>query len=194
MIQASSSDKSRVVDILSQSFDENKSVNYVVKQDRKRNQRIRSLIEYSFDICHAFGEIYLSEDKNACALILLPDKKKSNLKSILLDLKLAYSAIGMTRVFKVLDREAKIKKYHPKELFGYLWFIGVDPKFQKKGIGSHLLREVIARYDQLDRPIYLETSTIVNIPWYRKFDFEIYNELEFSYKLFMIKRDQPKVI
>lgn len=194
MIKASSSDKTRIVEILSKSFDKNKSVNYVIKQDHKRDQRIRNLIEYSFDICYAFGEVYLSDDKNACVLVLFPDKKKSNLKSIIWDLKLAYSAIGITRVFKVLDREAKIKKHHPKGLFSYLWYIGVDPKFQKKGIGSNLLQEVINRHNQLERPIYLETSTMENVPWYQKFEFEIFNELEFSYKLFMIKRDRQKAV
>ena len=36
MIKATYQDKDRVVDILAESFDDNQSVNYIVKQDKKR--------------------------------------------------------------------------------------------------------------------------------------------------------------
>ena len=39
--------KSLVADILSKAFDDNKSVNYVVKQDENRQGRICGLMEYS---------------------------------------------------------------------------------------------------------------------------------------------------
>lgn len=195
MIKASYSDKPLVVDILSDSFDANKSVNYVVKQEKlnsKRKERIRKLMEYSFDVCYLFGEIYLSEDKKACALILLPDKKKTTFKSILLDAKLALSCIGLSRIFKVLERESKIKSHHPKTPIYYLWFIGVNPNDQNKGVGSALLKEVIKESTLHKRTIYLETSTLKNIPWYQKFGFEVFKELDLSYKLFLIKRDYSK--
>src|SRR6185295_13278719 len=113
MNRAGANQKSLVVDILTESFDDNKSVNYVVKQDEKRKQRIRGLMDYSFDLCNAFGDTWLSDDANACALVLHPDKKRSTLNSILWDAKLAFSVIGLTRVGQVLGREAKIKAYHP---------------------------------------------------------------------------------
>src|SRR6185312_1340531 len=78
MIKATYKDKDRVVDILAKSFDDNQSVNYIVKQDKKRNQRIRKLMVYSFDICYLYGEVFLADDKSGCALILFPDKKKNN--------------------------------------------------------------------------------------------------------------------
>lgn len=77
MITATSSDKNRVVEILTASFDTNKSVNYIVKQGNERMARIRKLMEYSFDVCLLSGVVYLSEDRNACVLTLLPDKKEN---------------------------------------------------------------------------------------------------------------------
>jgi len=70
------------VNILANSFDNNKSVNYIIKQDKKRAERIKNLIKYSFDMCYFFGNVFLSDNKKACALILLPEKKKINLKFI----------------------------------------------------------------------------------------------------------------
>jgi len=50
MINANPNDRALVVNLLAQSFDDNQSVNYIVKQDDKRIQRIRVLMDYSFAI------------------------------------------------------------------------------------------------------------------------------------------------
>jgi hypothetical protein len=188
MIKATYQDKDRVVDILAESFDDNQSVNYIVKQDKKRNQRIRKLMAYSFDICYLYGEVFLTDDKSGCALILFPDKKKNNLKSIFLDIKLVVSCIGISNIKKAMVRESKIKELQPKKLMYYLWFIGVDQDQQNKGIGSALIKEVIEDAHSRQRPVYLETSTLKNIPWYEKFGFKIYNELNLGYTLFFMKK------
>lgn len=74
----------------------------------------------------------------------------------------------------------------------YLWFIGVDPDFQNTGIGSILLDELVEDSKFKKRPIYLETSTLKNLPWYKKFGFNIYHEADLSYKLFFLNRELDK--
>ena len=192
MNNANYKDKNLVIDILSKSFDTNQSVNYIAKQDGKRLKRISALMDYSFEVCYMFGDVFLSDDRKACALVLYPDKKKTTLKSILLDIKLIFSCIGIENIKKALARESKIKQLQPKELMYYLWFIGVDPEYQNEGIGSILLNEIIKDSKHKKRPIYLETSTLKNLPWYKKYGFQIYNELELSYKLFFLKREFDK--
>jgi ribosomal protein S18 acetylase RimI-like enzyme len=144
---------------------------------------------YSFEICYSYGEVFLTEDKKACALVLYPDKKKTNLKSLLLDVQLIFSCIGIENIKKALDREAKIKQIQPKVLMSYLWFIGVDTDYQNKGVGSNLLNDIIKDSNHKERPIYLETSTLKNLPWYKKFGFQIYNKLDLGYNLFFLKRE-----
>jgi hypothetical protein len=189
MIRADYKDKELIIDILTSSFQDNKSVNYIIKQDRKRVERIRNLMNYSFEVCYMFGDVFLSDDRKGCALITLPDKKKTTLKSILLDVKLIFTCTGLSNVKKTIDREAKIKKLQPKEEMYYLWFVGVDPKEQNKGTGSTLLKEVIQQGALKKRPVTLETSTMKNIPWYEKFGFKIYNELDLGYRLFFLKKE-----
>ena len=189
MIRADYKDKDLIVDILTNSFDDNKSVNYIIKQDRKRVERIRNLMDYSFEVCYMFGDVLLSDDKAGCALIVLPDKKKTSLKSILLDIKLNFTCTGLSNVKKAMDRESKIKKFHPKDPMYYLWFIGVHPNEQNKGRGSSLLKDVIKQAQLKNRSVYLETSTLKNIPWYEKFGFKIYNELDLSYRLYFMKNE-----
>jgi len=38
-------------------------------------------------------------------------------------------------------------------------------------------------------PVYLETSTLKNMPWYKRMGFEVYDEVELSYTLFFLKLD-----
>jgi GNAT superfamily N-acetyltransferase len=190
MIKADRNHKSHVIEILSNSFEDNQSVNYIVKQDSKRKERIRALMDYSFEICYMFGAVYLSDDKKGCALVLYPDQKKFSIKSTLLDVQLLLNAIGLTRAGKAMSRESAIKSNYPKQPIYYLWFLGVLNSDQNKGIGSQLLREIIQDSEKQQKPIYLETSTVKNLPWYKKFGFAIYKELDFGYKLFMLRRGE----
>jgi len=183
-------DKKIVIDILTKSFDTNQSVNFIIKQDQNRIHRIRALMDYSFDMCFSFGEVFLSDDKNACALILFPDKKRTTIKSIIWDIKLIWNSVGVANIGKALKRESEIKKLHPDELMYYLWFIGVNPDSQHKGIGTRLLNDISEDSTLTNRSIFLETSTVRNLPWYKKNGFKIYHELELGYKLHFLKTDK----
>lgn len=145
-------------------------------------------MDYSFNLCNQFGEVWISDDQEACALILFPDKKRSSFRTLLWDLKLALSVIGLDRVSAVLKREAMIKANHPKEPIAYLWFIGVNPLRQNRGIGSAFIKEVIKECERKKRPIYLETSTEGNLPFYQKFGFEIFQSLNLTYTLYQLRR------
>ena len=184
MQPARPADKEIIVDILTNSFRDNKSVNYIIKQDNKSLYRIRKLMEYCFDLCFLNGTIILSDDKKGCALLLCPYKSSPSLKAIMLDVKLVFYSIGIMNIKKVLKREARVKAFHPREPFIHLWFIGVQPGEQNKGIGTALLNHVLKE----NIPVYLETSTLKNLPWYTNNGFKIYGELELGYTLYLLRQ------
>lgn len=186
-------EKKLVVDIITEAFDDNKSVNYVIKQDRSRVSRIRGLITYSYNICKKYGAVFVNKDKNAVAMINLPHKKKFFLFSISQDVRLILKTIGVVNLPNVLRRESVIKSNHPAMPFCHLWYIGVSKKDQGKGIGTELLKKVISKYEELHLPIYLETSMEENVSWYVKHDFEVYNEIkDFGFTTYMIRRPSSK--
>ena len=147
---------------------------------------------YSFDICMEFGDVFLTENGEACALILYPHLKKFSFYALWLDIKLIFTAITIWGVAKTLKRESKLKAVQPKEPMAYLWFIGVNQSYQHKGTGSNLLKAVIEYAHKKELPVFLETSTTENLPWYNRFGFQIYSELELDYKLFFLKRHLDK--
>lgn len=183
-------EKDIVIDIITEAFNENKSFNYVVKQDKSRAKRMKSLVEYCYNICKKYGEIHVSEDQTAVALINLPHKaKKNSLFSIGQDIRLIFKTIGIERLPLVLKRESVLKANHPNSPFCHLWYIGVKNDSQGKGAGSSLLLKIINKYKDEGLPIYLETSMDQNVPWYEKHGFDVYNtNTDFGFTTYMIHK------
>lgn len=192
MIGAEKSDKPLVIDLLSAAFADNQRVNYIVRQDGRAEARVRALMDYSFEVCCRFGEVWLSEDRRACALVLYPHLKKTTVMSLWLDIKLICKAVGFGGIKKTLDREAKIKAKQPRIPMAYLWFVGVAPLYQHRFIGSKLLTDVLEHCRKLNLRVYLETSTERNLPWYEKHGFAVYDSLDLTYRLFFLTNDTVK--
>ena len=56
------------------------------------------------------------------------------------------------------------EKGHPEEDHVYLWFLAVDPRHQRGGIGRALLARV---YEEAGRaPVHLDTANPANVPYY----------------------------
>jgi len=66
-----------------------------------------------------------------------------------------------------------LQKYHPREPHWYLPLVGTDPVQQGRGVGSALLTRALARADAAGLPVYLESSTERNVPFYRRHGFEV---------------------
>lgn len=177
----------QIINILTHAFADNKSVNYVIRQDQHRMERIRRLMQYAVDTCHDFGKVWLSEDQKACALVLLPDSKRATTKAIKRDFRLATAATGLMNVRKTWTREARIKAKHPETPYCHLWFMAVETGSQGQGLGSNLLKFLVDLYQLQQRPIYLETSTERNLPWYKKSGFEVYDQLDFTFPLYLLR-------
>lgn len=62
---------------------------------------------------------------------------------------------------------------HPKEEHWYLGILGTDPRFQGRGVGTALITPMLERADEAGVPTYLETQKESNVPYYRRFGFEV---------------------
>jgi hypothetical protein len=82
MIKANLDDKSLVADILTAAFLHNKSVNYLIPQDGLKIFRIHELMQYSFEVCLLFGEVFLCDYRKGCVLLLHPELKRTTFRSV----------------------------------------------------------------------------------------------------------------
>lgn len=171
-------DKELVIDILFETFLTNKSTNFVIKQDKKKEDRLRFLLEYSYFLGEKFGKIYLTPDKKGAGIILYPEKKKTSLSTIWWDIKLISKSIGIKKLLTVFKREAALKKLYPKTAFVHLWYVGVKQSDQGKKIGTNLIQEMIK--DANGKLVYLETSNNLVFPLYERIGFKNSAELTFD--------------
>lgn len=62
---------------------------------------------------------------------------------------------------------------HPKVPHWYLPLIGIDPRYQRRGLGSALLESMLAVCDRQGFPAYLEATNLQNVPLYERHGFEV---------------------
>jgi ribosomal protein S18 acetylase RimI-like enzyme len=67
--------------------------------------------------------------------------------------------------------------HHPPEPHWYLPLIGVDPAFQRRGLGSALLRHALTTCDQNQSLAYLESTNPISVPLYQRHGFEVIGEI-----------------
>lgn len=168
--------KAIVTNIICESFDQDPGMNYLVAQDSTRQIKIRNLVDHCFEVAFRSGEIYLSDDHKGAAMLTYPDSPLKFLETVKLDIKAVWGALGIINAFKALRRDALLKAKRPKKNIAYLWFLGVDPKYQGEGIGKSLLNEIINYSASMNKPLYLECSPH-NLDWYKMMGFEVYDEL-----------------
>lgn len=70
-----------------------------------------------------------------------------------------------------------IEKAHPKDELWYLLLLVVDPAVQRGGIGARLQAEGLASADHDGLDCYLETQKPENLVYYRRFGYEVAEEL-----------------
>jgi GNAT superfamily N-acetyltransferase len=85
--------------------------------------------------------------------------------------------IEQPRLGEVYALFEKMAEYHPAEPHWYLPLIGVDPVFQRRGLGSALMQHGVAACDRGRTLAYLEATGPASVPLYRRHGFEVIGEI-----------------
>jgi GNAT superfamily N-acetyltransferase len=68
---------------------------------------------------------------------------------------------------------ANVERAHPREPHWYLEVLSVRPEHQRQGLGGRLVRPILERAGRDGLACYLETADPANVPYYRRFGFEV---------------------
>lgn len=123
------------------------------------------------------GEVYTNEDRTGAALWAPPGKWRVPSS---LQVRMAPRMVrvfGVPRLPLLLKGLSLIEKKHPDYEPHYtLGVLGTDPDHQGEGIGSALIQPVLDTCDTDEIGAYLESSKPTNVPYYRRFGFEVTEE------------------
>ena len=167
-------DLETVIAMFSRGYDADPFINYLVKQDARREKRKRRFMKAGLTrLGLPFGETYMTEGGDGAAIWQPPAGRPHGLRHDLSMLVALVGVSGLGGVTRSISAFATAEKRHPKEPHYYLLAIGVDPYRQGQGIGSSLLAPMIARIDREGIGAYLESSNERNLPLYQRFGFEL---------------------
>jgi ribosomal protein S18 acetylase RimI-like enzyme len=113
------------------------------------------------------------------AAVWIPSEKLGGqpLQRELRALPMLLNATGLARFSRLLSLRKAMDAAHPLATpHEYLWFLGVRPEAQGKGVGSRLLQAETARLDAADRASFLETATPRNVPLYQRHGYRVVSE------------------
>lgn len=123
-----------------------------------------------------FGHVV--DDESAGALWLPPNVSKQI--PLWNSLDIAASMVrhgGLAALGRGLKIDDSLAKHKPKTPHYYLFAIGTLPAAQGKGKGGRLMEAALKIVDEAGAPAYLESSKFENVPFYRRYGFEIIEEL-----------------
>jgi len=129
-----------------------------------------------------YGESYASSKNLEGVANWIPYKtfKEYKFRMLKCGIKAKIYKLGLkaSKRFKPIEEYGtKMHKKHAPGKHWYLETLGVDPKFQGKGIGSSLVIFKLKEIDLQGLPTYLETSTEKNVKFYEKLGFKVVEEV-----------------
>jgi ribosomal protein S18 acetylase RimI-like enzyme len=184
-----------VVDVLDEAFIDDPMLSWVLRRDQQRNSARRHMIDVLIGaITLPMGHTYLATHSatGPAAVAAWQPPNYAGAKMGLLDqIRLAPDMMriaGLGGIPRLLAAQSALEKHHPvREPHYYLYFLGVAPRFQGKGLGSLILEASLAPIDQTGLPCYLENSKPKNTPLYMRYGFQPVTE-------FRARADAPPML
>jgi len=185
MIKATKQDRSVLITLFLEFFENNENIHFLVKNDEKKPQRLVHLAEYLFEWGMALDAIYFLQEKKGFVIIYLSDKRLKIIKEIALTSKLVFQVITLYRLLKILKRRLRISNILKRETKKnkYLHFYALGVNKRSRGYAADGFSPIVeAKYfineliDKHQVPMYLETVNPRNKKLYEFAGFVTYQE------------------
>lgn len=182
--QVGSEDKRQAVDVLTAAFYNYPVMQYILNQERPDYaNKLRLMIDFFAEVRVVKGlrpfVMDMGDGPVAAALVNPPVSAMTSpeLKQAFKDL---IKAIGSANVGKLNAYEEKCEEMEPEVPHYYLGMIGVLPEHHRKGYARLLLEHIhkIVDKDSGAKGIALNTENPNNVPFYRRFGYEVIGEAD----------------
>jgi ribosomal protein S18 acetylase RimI-like enzyme len=150
---------------------------HLMRNQRRREAGLRAYFRTQLKADYLpFGGCYVAEGYAGSAIWAPAGKPlQTGLSGILTMLPvLPYVASNLRNTLRLLEL---VDRLHPHEPHWYLASLGTAVDRQGQGVGSALMRPVLAHCDAEGLGAYLESSKERNVPFYRRHGFEVRQEV-----------------
>lgn len=170
-------DRDLVIQVMTTMFADNPAVLSLIAPGKNKQSGIQSLAEFAFQKCFHRNGVWISSNEKAVALCYRFNSGGFSFKGFLYELRFALTFIGLSRLPKILAREAYRKKQRPADgNYFYFWFFAALPDAEEAAFELKNGLFDLARKAEL--PIYTETSVERNRKIYERYGFETFQKWE----------------
>ena len=173
---AAAEDATVVSHSMAGAFHDDPSFVWCIPDPAARKEYLPAFFRIAFDALVGFGHCFCTSDSAAGSMWVPPghesltERQSSALHGV-------FETIGAAEAARFTAFTELTNSHHPDEDHFYLWFLGVTPNGQNRGLGGTLLRSGLDTCDEHLIPAYLEATTERNRRLYERNGFHATKEL-----------------
>jgi ribosomal protein S18 acetylase RimI-like enzyme len=172
------SDLVRGVEVLVRAFREDPLTHYFFPPCDNWEELVSKYFAFRLRFGIKYGEVYAtSPEIEGLAAWFAPGKSDMTTFRLMRVGGMAFSReMGpsiLERMNLISEYTSKMRKQHVLEPHWHLFPIAVNPEFQGKGHASTLMKPMLAKIAEQERPCYLETQKEKNVSLYEHYGFEV---------------------
>ena len=173
------SEREQAASVLARAFKNDPPTNFIISEGEQTYELWTRLFAYSVKAGLIHGKAYTTDSVGGVAIWFEPGTKVSVWGQMKLGMwhvpfLLGYQATR--RMAALVETIEWMHKRHARADHWYLNLLGVDPSAQGRGVGSALMRPVLAKADGSGLDCYLETGKEANLDFYARHGFEVMGE------------------
>ena len=153
-----------------------------IPDKEKRHAVMKHVFQMTSCLGVKYGETHATSPNLEGIGVWLPyiNKEFKMILNIGCVLKSKMYKLGRQAQKRIMPIEKHSTKVHREFTPGDHWYLqtlGVEPDHQGKGYGSLLMEYMLVKIDNTNPlPVFLETSTEINVKFYKRFGFEVMQE------------------
>ena len=175
--KARPSDAASISQALAAAFYDSSLLRFILPDDDHRVTAIREFFDLIVDIMAVHDDTWTTPDGTAGAALWVPYGHEPMSAEMSERFATELAKLAGPYADRTLELFELADKHHPHEPHEYLFFLGVQPENQNRGIGTALMAPVLARADAAGHPCYLETSDPRNRTLYERHGFRAIAEI-----------------